>query len=103
MPATRLRQRPALCNENDEATFSWIPSFEVGVQHDRTAGLHAHDNSQLRLAFLLRPHVQPALGATLVLPPPAAGALRFVRRSRARARRAPDRRETLGVERVDRN
>src|SRR5215475_9213705 len=52
----------------------------------------------------LRPRqVQPALALVLALPPPAPGALRLAGLDSARAGGAADRRETLRVQRVDRD
>src|ERR1022692_425633 len=47
--------------------------------------------------------MQPAFAGAIVLPPPAPVALGFAGAERARARRAADRREALGVQGIDRN
>src|SRR5450755_4566063 len=47
--------------------------------------------------------MQPAFAGAIVLPPPAPAALGFAGAERARARRAADRREALGVQGIDRN
>src|ERR1035438_6557611 len=46
--------------------------------------------------------MQPAFAGAIVLPPPAPVALGFAGAERARARRAADRRETFGMQGVDR-
>ena len=47
--------------------------------------------------------MQAALFFLVLFPPPPPGAFRLARRNRAGARRAADRQEILGVQRVDRN
>src|SRR6516164_2637122 len=50
-----------------------------------------------------RPEMEPAFLLALLLPPPAAGALRLAGLERPRAGRAADRGEAAGMERVQRH